>query len=109
MYLAKQLVMNAETPISNAGISTTVTVHEAKTHLSRLIAQVLAGGEVTIARGKEPVVRIVPIEPPKRRDRVPGRLAHLVPPGSGDILSHGFWDPLTNEEMGLDPDEADDA
>jgi prevent-host-death family protein len=84
---------------------TTVTVHEAKTHLSRLIARVLAGEEVTIARGKEPVVRIVPIGPTQAKSRIPGRLAHLVPPGSGDILSHGFWDPLTDEEMGLGPDE----
>lgn len=88
---------------------TTVTIHEAKTHLSKLIAQVLAGEEVTIARGKQPVVKLVALEPPVRKNRVPGRYAHLVPPGSGDILSHGFWDPLTDEEMGLDPDEAADA
>ncbi len=86
----------------------TVTVHEAKTHLSRLIAQALAGEEVTIARGKEPVVKIIPIHPVPKKRRVAGRLAHLVPPGSGDILSHGFWDPLTDEEMGLGRDEPDE-
>jgi prevent-host-death family protein len=37
------------------------TVHEAKTHLSRLIEQAEAGKEVVIARGKVPVVRLVPI------------------------------------------------
>lgn len=98
------LAMNAETPLSR-----TVTVHEAKTHLSRLIAQVLAGGEVTIARGKEPVVKLVPVQPAAPKRRTPGRLAHLVPPGSGDILSHGFWDPLTDEEMGLGPDEDEEG
>lgn len=46
------------------------TVHEAKTHLSRLIADALAGKEVIIARGKEPVVKLVPIAPKPRR--VPG-------------------------------------
>jgi antitoxin (DNA-binding transcriptional repressor) of toxin-antitoxin stability system len=34
-----------------------VTIHNAKTHLSRLIGRVLAGEEVIIARGDTPVVR----------------------------------------------------
>lgn len=37
-----------------------VTVHEAKTQLSALIRLVEAGSEVVIARGRHPVVRIVP-------------------------------------------------
>lgn len=46
---------------------TTVTVHDAKTNLSRLIAEALDGGEVVIAKGQTPVVRLVPITPvPKR-------------------------------------------
>lgn len=40
-------------------MTATVSVHEAKTHLSRLIERVLAGEEVVIARNKEPVVRLV--------------------------------------------------
>jgi prevent-host-death family protein len=87
---------------------TTVTVHEAKTHLSRLIAEVLAGGEVVIApRGKAPAVKIVPVDPPKPKKRVLGRLAHLVPPGK-DILAHGFWDPLPEDELALWNCEGDD-
>lgn len=88
--------MNAETPIDK-----TVTIHEAKTNLSRLLVRVEAGEEIVVARGKTPVARIVPLNPPPTKRRVPGRLAHLVPAGSGDILSHGFWDPLSDEEMGL--------
>jgi prevent-host-death family protein len=38
-----------------------VTIHAAKTHLSKLIEQALAGEEVVIARGDKPVVRLVPI------------------------------------------------
>lgn len=83
---------------------TVVTVHEAKTNLSRLLARVEAGEEIVIARGKDQIAKIVPLNPPQQKRRIPGRLAHLVPPGSGDILSHGFWDPLTDEEMGLGPD-----
>lgn len=43
------------------------TVHDAKTNLSRLIAHALAGGDVVIARGNVPVVRLVPVEPHGRR------------------------------------------
>ncbi|MDR1989307.1 MAG: type II toxin-antitoxin system prevent-host-death family antitoxin [Acidobacteriaceae bacterium] len=45
----------------------TVTVHEAKTNLSRLIADVLAGHDVVIARGATPVVRLVPVTPLGKR------------------------------------------
>ncbi len=38
-----------------------VTIHEAKTHLSRLIQRALAGEEVIIAKGNTPLVRIEPL------------------------------------------------
>ncbi len=44
---------------------TEVGVHEAKTHLSRLLRQVEAGEEVTIVRDGSPVARLVAV----RRDR----------------------------------------
>ena len=50
---------------------TVVNVHEAKTHLSQLINRVVAGEEIIIARGGKAVVKLVPVEAPKR-DRVPG-------------------------------------
>ncbi len=40
---------------------TLVTVHAAKTQLSRLIDAALRGEEVIIAKGSKPVVRLVPI------------------------------------------------
>jgi antitoxin (DNA-binding transcriptional repressor) of toxin-antitoxin stability system len=45
-----------------------VKVHEAKTTLSKLIEEALAGEEVVIARGDTPVVRLAPVdtEPPRR-------------------------------------------
>jgi prevent-host-death family protein len=45
-----------------------VTVHAAKTNLSKLIDAALAGEEVIIAKGKNPVVKIVPI--PKSRFKI---------------------------------------
>ena len=45
-------------------------MHEAKTHLSRLLREVEAGGEVTIVRDGTPVARLVPV--PASRNRVFG-------------------------------------
>jgi prevent-host-death family protein len=44
-----------------------VNIHEAKTHLSRLLQRVVAGEEVTIARSGVPVARLVAVEPEKKR------------------------------------------
>ena len=46
---------------------TQFTVHEAKTHLSQLIAKALDGGEVISARGNVPAVRLVPVSPRGKR------------------------------------------
>ena len=50
----------------------TITVHEAKTHLSRYLVEVENGMEILIARGKKPVARLVPVEekPPAKRPKV---------------------------------------
>ena len=47
----------------------TVSIHEAKTHLSRLIRQALEGEEIIIANRREPMVRleVVREKPPVRR------------------------------------------
>ena len=42
---------------------TTVTIHKAKTQLSKLIEQAEMGEEVIIARGKKPLARLVPYAP----------------------------------------------
>jgi prevent-host-death family protein len=49
----------------------TVNVHEAKTHLSKLLAEVGRGEEIVIARAGKPVARLVPLEP-RRAPRQPG-------------------------------------
>jgi prevent-host-death family protein len=50
---------------------TSVSIHEAKTHLSRLIARVALGEESVIAKGGRPVARLVPFRGQKGR-REPG-------------------------------------
>ena len=52
---------------------TEVTVHEAKTHLSRLIQNVLNGEEVIITRNHQPVAKLVPVAEVKRSRQL-GRL-----------------------------------
>jgi prevent-host-death family protein len=44
-----------------------VNIHEAKTHLSRLVDDVAAGAEVVIAKSGKPVARLVPLEKRPRR------------------------------------------
>ena len=52
---------------------TTVTIHEAKTHLSRWINRVLSGEDVVIARGKVPVVKLTPIQNSGKNRRIGGK------------------------------------
>lgn len=49
-----------------------VNIHEAKTHLSRLVERVEAGEEIVIARAGRPVARLVPYRS-QTTPRVPGR------------------------------------
>lgn len=44
-----------------------VNVHEAKTHLSRLLDRVAAGSEITIAKAGKPVARLIPANAPAQR------------------------------------------
>lgn len=70
----------------------TVNIHEAKTHLSKLIARVRKGEEVVLAKAGKPVAKIVPFEAAPRR-RVPGHAKGLVK------IFDNFDDPLPEEFM----------
>lgn len=73
-------------------MKTRVTIHAAKSNLSKLIEQAQAGNEVIIARGAEPVVKLVPIDhqPPKRRfGALKGKLT----------VPASFFDPIPDEEL----------
>ena len=54
-----------------------VNTHEAKTHLSKLLARVEAGEEIVVARAGRPIARIVPVGRRLRR-RKSGFLKGLV-------------------------------
>jgi prevent-host-death family protein len=49
---------------------TTVNIHEAKTHLSRLVDEVAAGAEIIIAKAGKPMARLAPISIPIRKKRL---------------------------------------
>ncbi len=70
---------------------TVVNVHQAKTHLSRLLAQVEDGEEVVIARNGAPVARLVGVK--KRGQRHPDILKGKI------VISDSFFDPLPEEEL----------
>jgi prevent-host-death family protein len=69
-----------------------VNVHAAKTQLSKLIEAALAGEEVVIARGSEPVVKLVPIETVEPERRFGALKGELVVPDE-------FFDPLPEDEL----------
>ncbi|HSK03410.1 MAG TPA: type II toxin-antitoxin system Phd/YefM family antitoxin [Kofleriaceae bacterium] len=70
-----------------------VTVHVAKTTLSRLIERAHAGEEIVIARGDVPVARLVPIEAARPPRRQPGTLRRLVK------IDEAFFEPLPEAEL----------
>ncbi len=72
----------------------TVTIHQAKTHLSRLVAQVQLGGELIICRGREPVAKLVPITPPRRPVPPVGQPTSEPFPYSDQAFA-----PLTEDEL----------
>jgi prevent-host-death family protein len=82
-----------------------VTIHEAKTHLSRLIAAVERGEEVVISRRDKPVVRLV-IEKPEKPKR---RLGFLLKPGQEPPNFDAFFDPKLEEEIAQDFYDAVDS
>jgi prevent-host-death family protein len=53
-------------------MATTVNIHEAKTHFSKLLARVSAGEEIVIARAGNPIARLAPLAPEAGKKRVPG-------------------------------------
>lgn len=98
---------------------TKVTIHAAKTNLSKLIAKVEAGEEVVICRGDVEVVRLVPAHDDRRYDpprgsgvreeqlpwgspgawdrkspRKPGQLQGIISPTPDDAFA-----PMTDEEL----------
>ena len=78
------------------------SIHEAKTHFSKLLAKVAAGEEVIITSGKarKPIAKLV-AAPEKRPVRLGGLKGKMLPPGPE------FFEPLPEEELRLWNGEGD--
>lgn len=72
-------------------VSETVSISEATTRLSQLVDLAAEGEEVIIARGGEPVARIVPIHPPAKKRQL-GLMRGRI------WISEHFDDPLPEFE-----------
>ena len=48
-------------------MSNIINIHEAKTHLSRIVDEVAAGTEVIIAKAGKPLAKLTPISPPVKK------------------------------------------
>ncbi len=70
-----------------------VNVSQAKTQLSRLLARVEAGEEITIARRGAPVARLVAYKPKGKRQ--PGVLKGKIK------ITDAFFEPLPEDELKL--------
>jgi prevent-host-death family protein len=69
-----------------------INVHEAKTHLSRLLDKAHAGEEIVLSKAGKPYARLVPLKPGPARKRELGFL-------KGYHLDESFFDPLPEEEL----------
>ncbi len=64
----------------------TVNMHEAKTHLSRLVAAAAEGEPFVIARAGKPLVKVVPVEPTPAPRRTGFLKGQIVLPADFDRL-----------------------
>lgn len=63
-----------------------VNIHEAKTHLSRLIEKVLQGESFVIAKAGKPVVKLVPIDAPAAARRLGFMTGEILVPKDFDQM-----------------------
>jgi prevent-host-death family protein len=74
------------------------TVHQAKTHFSRLLKEAEAGQEVVVMRGKKPIAKIVPIN--EASAEKPGPNFRLIGAYAGQISwDEDAFDPMTDQEL----------
>ncbi len=72
---------------------TTINIHEAKTHLSRLVDRAADGEDIVIARAGKPVARLTRIESPANSGP---RQPDMFP---GFTVPDSFFEPLPEDEL----------
>jgi len=69
-----------------------VTIHTAKSTLSKLVKRVEAGEEIILARGQVPIAKIVPLQPASSKRQF-GAFRGMITVGPE------FFEPLTDDEL----------
>jgi prevent-host-death family protein len=64
----------------------TVNIHEAKTHLSRLVEKAAAGESFVIAKSGKPLVKVTPVDAPKQACRLGFMTGHIAVPDDFDRM-----------------------
>jgi prevent-host-death family protein len=82
----------------------TINIHQAKTHLSRLVEDAANGEEIVIAKAGKPVARLVSLPATERRVPKFGTLAGKIwvaedwdSPETNEAIWAEFWENLENE------------
>ena len=69
-----------------------VSIHAAKTNLSKLLARVEAGEDIVIARGKTPIARLTPMRSQARARRFGAKKGNVS-------VGPEFFEPMTDAEL----------
>jgi prevent-host-death family protein len=64
----------------------TVNIHEAKTHLSRLIEKAAKGESFVIAKAGKPLVKVVAVDVPRKSRRLGFMVGEIVVPADFDRM-----------------------
>ncbi len=90
-YDMKQTRLTGLSPLKN--VMHTVNIHEAKTHLSRLIERAVKGEPFIIARAGKPLVKVMPLNAPEAEQMK--RLGFMT----GQIAVPDDFDKMGSEEI----------
>ena len=75
---------------------TKVNMHEAKTHLSKLVNQALEGEDIVLARSGKPLVRLVPVDAPSDQRPMGLHAMELSDEAAAESMR-----PLSDEDLGF--------
>ena len=100
--------MAERSPVPPAPLAGPVTMGEFRARLAEMADRVLAGEEIVVLRGSEPVARFVPCEPPRRRRS--GVLRELIGEATSRELRTVLDEPLSERDQRvLEGEGTDDA
>jgi prevent-host-death family protein len=76
----------------------TVNIHQAKTHLSRLVEQAAGGEPFVIAKAGKPLVKVVPLNAPESHQRLGFMVGQIAVPDDFDRMGEAEIESLFGNE-----------